>query len=84
MINRVSFGKLSNTELPDDADERIGMITYTVWYMAIAALIDGQAEVVTHSGPTKLVLNFTGVANILYAFGGHAVTVSTNVHRESR
>ena len=34
-----------------------------------------QAEEVTHSGPTKLVLYFTGATNILYTFGGHAVTV---------
>ncbi|RDY10204.1 Auxin transporter-like protein 4, partial [Mucuna pruriens] len=32
-------------------------------------------ENVTHSGPTKLVLYFTGATNILYTFGGHAVTV---------
>lgn len=30
---------------------------------------------VKHSGPTKLVLYFTGATNILYTFGGHAVTV---------
>ncbi|XVE93826.1 hypothetical protein REPUB_Repub01dG0228200 [Reevesia pubescens] len=34
-----------------------------------------QAEGVQHSGPTKLVLYFTGATNILYTFGGHAVTV---------
>lgn len=34
-----------------------------------------QAEGVVHSGPTKLVLYFTGATNILYTFGGHAVTV---------
>ena len=34
-----------------------------------------QAENVTHSGPNKLVLYFTGATNILYTFGGHAVTV---------
>ncbi|KAJ0715051.1 putative amino acid transporter, transmembrane domain-containing protein [Helianthus annuus] len=44
------------------------MTTYTAWYMAIAALIHGQ-----HSG--KLVLYFTETTNILYTFGGHAVTV---------
>ncbi|KAK8512191.1 hypothetical protein V6N13_097144 [Hibiscus sabdariffa] len=53
----------------------LGMTTYTAWYMAIAALIHGQAEGVTHSGSTKLVLYFTGATNILYTFGGHAVTV---------
>lgn len=35
----------------------------------------GQIEGVTHSGPTKMVLYFTGATNILYTFGGHAVTV---------
>lgn len=34
-----------------------------------------QVEGVIHSGPTKLVLYFTGATNILYTFGGHAVTV---------
>nr|AAQ08856.1 auxin influx carrier-like protein 2 [Momordica charantia] len=53
----------------------LGMTTYTAWYMAVAALIHGQVEGVTHSGPTKLVLYFTGATNILYTFGGHAVTV---------
>ncbi|RDY08712.1 Auxin transporter-like protein 2, partial [Mucuna pruriens] len=53
----------------------LGMTTYTAWYLAIAALIHGQVENVTHTGPTKLVLYFTGATNILYTFGGHAVTV---------
>lgn len=34
-----------------------------------------QKEGVTHTAPTKLVLYFTGATNILYTFGGHAVTV---------
>uniref|UniRef100_A0A0E0CAH4 Amino acid transporter transmembrane domain-containing protein n=1 Tax=Oryza meridionalis TaxID=40149 RepID=A0A0E0CAH4_9ORYZ len=53
----------------------LGMTTYTAWYLAIAALLNGQAEGITHTGPTKLVLYFTGATNILYTFGGHAVTV---------
>ncbi|KAI9083765.1 hypothetical protein K1719_034233 [Acacia pycnantha] len=53
----------------------LGMTTYTAWYLTIASLVHGQAEGVTHSGPTKLVLYFTGATNILYTFGGHAVTV---------
>ncbi|XP_027349816.1 auxin transporter-like protein 4 [Abrus precatorius] len=53
----------------------LGMTTYTAWYMTIASIIHGQVENVTHSGPTKLVLYFTGATNILFAFGGHAVTV---------
>ncbi|GAU13956.1 hypothetical protein TSUD_262830 [Trifolium subterraneum] len=42
----------------------LGMTTYTAWYLAIAAILNGQ-----------LVLYFTGATNILYTFGGHAVTV---------
>ncbi|XP_061347721.1 auxin transporter-like protein 2 [Gastrolobium bilobum] len=53
----------------------LGMTTYTAWYLTIASIIHGQVENVTHSGPTKLVLYFTGATNILYTFGGHAVTV---------
>ncbi|GFY83747.1 like AUXIN RESISTANT 1 [Actinidia rufa] len=53
----------------------LGMTTYTAWYMTIAALIHGQVDNVEHSAPTKLVLYFTGATNILYTFGGHAVTV---------
>lgn len=34
-----------------------------------------KVEDVKHSGPAKLVLYFTGATNILYTFGGHAVTV---------
>ncbi|KAK4396135.1 Auxin transporter-like protein 2 [Sesamum angolense] len=45
------------------------------WYLTIAALLHGQVEDVQHSGPKKLVLYFTGATNILYTFGGHAVTV---------
>ncbi|KAI3974576.1 hypothetical protein MKX01_020348, partial [Papaver californicum] len=49
----------------------LGMTTYTAWYMTIAALIHD----VQHTAPTKLVLYFTGATNILYTFGGHAVTI---------
>ncbi|CAK9315979.1 unnamed protein product [Citrullus colocynthis] len=51
------------------------MTTYTAWYLTIASILHGQVEGVKHSGPTKLVLYFTGATNILYTFGGHAVTV---------
>ncbi|XP_062209180.1 auxin transporter-like protein 2 [Phragmites australis] len=51
------------------------MTTYTAWYLAIASLMHGQVDGVKHSGPTKMVLYFTGATNILYTFGGHAVTV---------
>ncbi|KAJ8541685.1 hypothetical protein K7X08_002501 [Anisodus acutangulus] len=51
------------------------MTTYTAWYLTIASLLNGQVEEVKHSGPTTMVLYFTGATNILYTFGGHAVTV---------
>ncbi|XP_004302648.1 PREDICTED: auxin transporter-like protein 2 [Fragaria vesca subsp. vesca] len=53
----------------------LGMTTYTAWYLTIAAAVHGQVEGVTHSAPQKMVLYFTGATNILYTFGGHAVTV---------
>jgi auxin influx carrier (AUX1 LAX family) len=39
--------------------------------LPLASQVDG----VKHSGPTSLMLYFTGATNILYTFGGHAVTV---------
>ncbi|KAK6114873.1 hypothetical protein DH2020_007142 [Rehmannia glutinosa] len=51
------------------------MTTYTAWYLTIASLLHGQVEGVKHSGPATMVLYFTGATNILYTFGGHAVTV---------
>ncbi|CAI0557756.1 unnamed protein product [Linum tenue] len=51
------------------------MTTYTAWYLTIASILHGPMEGVKHSGPTKMVLYFTGATNILYTFGGHAVTV---------
>ncbi|THG16010.1 hypothetical protein TEA_008106 [Camellia sinensis var. sinensis] len=53
----------------------LGMTTYTAWYLTIASFVHGQVEGVNHSGPKKLVLYFTGATNILYTFGGHAITV---------
>ncbi|CAK9227929.1 unnamed protein product, partial [Sphagnum troendelagicum] len=51
------------------------MISYTAWYMTIASLVHGQVPNVVHSAPTAKVPYFTGATNILYTFGGHAVTV---------
>ncbi|KAG5550446.1 hypothetical protein RHGRI_015418 [Rhododendron griersonianum] len=53
----------------------LGMTTYTAWYLTVASAIHGQVPDVKHSAPTKAVLYFTGATNILYTFGGHAVTV---------
>ncbi|CAA3015132.1 Auxin transporter 3 [Olea europaea subsp. europaea] len=51
------------------------MTTYTAWYLTVASLLHGKVEGAKHSGPTKMDLYFTGNTNILYTFGGHAVTV---------
>ncbi|KAL1217825.1 Auxin transporter-like protein 1 [Cardamine amara subsp. amara] len=53
----------------------VGLLISSV-FLTIAALVHGQVEGVTHSGPTKLVLYFTGATNILFTFGGHAVTTA--------
>ncbi|EFJ18760.1 hypothetical protein SELMODRAFT_112710 [Selaginella moellendorffii] len=53
----------------------LGMTTYTAWYMTITALVHGKDPGVKHSAPNNLVQYFTGATNILYTFGGHAVTV---------
>ncbi|KAJ7528947.1 hypothetical protein O6H91_15G026300 [Diphasiastrum complanatum] len=53
----------------------LGMTTYTAWYMTIGAIVHGRASSVKYSAPASLVLYFTGATNILYTFGGHAVTV---------
>uniref|UniRef100_A0A452Z861 Amino acid transporter transmembrane domain-containing protein n=1 Tax=Aegilops tauschii subsp. strangulata TaxID=200361 RepID=A0A452Z861_AEGTS len=52
----------------------LGMTTYTAWYLTIAAAVHGQVPGAKHSGPNSLMLYFTGATNILYTFGGHAVT----------
>ncbi|KAJ7539531.1 hypothetical protein O6H91_11G098800 [Diphasiastrum complanatum] len=51
------------------------MTSYTAWYLTIAAAAHGQIPDVRHSGPNSMVEYFTGATNMLYAFGGHAVTV---------
>uniref|UniRef100_J3N6C2 Amino acid transporter transmembrane domain-containing protein n=1 Tax=Oryza brachyantha TaxID=4533 RepID=J3N6C2_ORYBR len=51
------------------------MTSYTAWYLTVAAVVHGKVDGVTHTGPSKMVLYFTGATNILYTFGGHAVTV---------
>ena len=48
---------------------------YINWYFTIFNGFELQVKWVIHTGPKKLVLYFTGATNILYTFGGHAVTV---------
>lgn len=49
--------------------------TYTAWYMLIAGLLHGKIPDVKHSAPQDMEKFFTGTTNILFAFGGHAITV---------
>ncbi|KAJ7520843.1 hypothetical protein O6H91_19G025300 [Diphasiastrum complanatum] len=51
------------------------MTTYTAWYLTIAAALNGQVSNVKHTGANNLEFYFIGASNILYAFGGHALTV---------
>ncbi|KAJ7520803.1 hypothetical protein O6H91_19G023700 [Diphasiastrum complanatum] len=51
------------------------MTTYTAWYLTIAAALNGQVPDVKYTEANSLELYFTGASNILYAFGGHAVTI---------
>ncbi|KAJ7526716.1 hypothetical protein O6H91_16G019600 [Diphasiastrum complanatum] len=55
----------------------LGVITttYTAWYMLIASLAHGQIPNVKHSAPNSLEKFFTGTTNILFAFGGHSITI---------
>uniref|UniRef100_A0A0C9RQK5 TSA: Wollemia nobilis Ref_Wollemi_Transcript_23155_1695 transcribed RNA sequence n=1 Tax=Wollemia nobilis TaxID=56998 RepID=A0A0C9RQK5_9CONI len=55
----------------------IGVLTttYTAWYMVIAGLIHGQIAGVKHSAPVSMETFFTGTTNVLFAFGGHAITI---------
>lgn len=79
----VVFGAVSllTTLLPSFHNFRllsfIGIVTttYTAWFMFIASLVYGQVEDAKHSGPEHLETFFTGTTNILFAFGGHAITV---------
>ena len=48
---------------------------WSEWISWFLIYVAAQVAGVTHSAPTKLVLYFTGATNILYTFGGHAVTV---------
>ncbi|KAH8940573.1 hypothetical protein BDL97_15G096000 [Sphagnum fallax] len=49
--------------------------TYTAWYMFIASISHGQTPNVKHSAPINLETFFTGTTNILFASGGHAITI---------
>lgn len=71
-INRSWPGKLTNQKIQNLTIKFEIFIRYSK-DMILEIML--QAENVTHTGPKKLVLYFTGATNILYTFGGHAVTV---------
>jgi auxin influx carrier (AUX1 LAX family) len=49
--------------------------TYTAWYMFSTSIAHGQVPNVKHSAPIDLQSFFTGTTNILFASGGHAITI---------
>ncbi|CAM6085899.1 unnamed protein product [Calypogeia fissa] len=49
--------------------------TYTAWYLLIATIKQGRVIGVQHTGPHNLTQFFTGTTNILFATGGHAITI---------
>lgn len=59
--------------IPSPTNMLLSSLLFLMFLMRL--VICFKVEGVTHSGPSKLVLYFTGATNILYTFGGHAVTV---------
>ncbi|EFJ32775.1 hypothetical protein SELMODRAFT_85340 [Selaginella moellendorffii] len=55
----------------------IGIVatTYTAWYLTIASILLGPEPDVKHTAPPSTVQYFVGATNMLYAFGGHAITI---------
>ncbi|XP_024519545.1 auxin transporter protein 1 isoform X1 [Selaginella moellendorffii] len=53
----------------------IVMTTYTAWYMVLASIFQGKDGPVKHSAPHSSLDYFLGASNILYAFGGHGLTI---------
>ncbi|EFJ35797.1 hypothetical protein SELMODRAFT_165549 [Selaginella moellendorffii] len=55
----------------------IGIVatSYTAWYITIATIYHGKNSNATHSAPNNTAGYFVGATNLLYTFGGHAVTI---------
>lgn len=78
--------------VPDYGHFRLGAVigilttTITSLYMFIASLSFGQAPGVKHTGAKDKVQFFTGATNILFAFGGHGITIEIleSMRRPSR
>ncbi|KAK9841505.1 hypothetical protein WJX74_006936 [Apatococcus lobatus] len=49
--------------------------TYTSWYMVGASVDKGRVPHTVHNGPSGLRDWFVGFTNILFAYGGHSITV---------
>ncbi|XP_058756152.1 chaperone protein ClpB3, chloroplastic-like [Vicia villosa] len=89
-VQKRIVGRKMKIRVTDAAVELLGSLGYDPSYGArpvkrviqqnvenelAKGILRGEFKDVKHSGPTKLVLYFTGATNILYTFGGHAVTV---------
>ncbi|CAK9224979.1 unnamed protein product [Sphagnum jensenii] len=55
----------------------IGILTttYTAWYLFGASISNGQVPGVKHTAPINLETFFVGSTNLLFASGGHAITI---------
>jgi auxin influx carrier (AUX1 LAX family) len=55
----------------------IGILTttYTAWYLFGASISNGQVPGVKHTAPINLETFFVGSTNLLFASGGHAITM---------
>lgn len=49
--------------------------TYTSWLMVGESLHVGQAKGVQHRGPHDITTFFNGLTTVLFAYGGHSITM---------
>jgi auxin influx carrier (AUX1 LAX family) len=49
--------------------------TYTSWLMVGESLHVGQAKGVKHRGPHDITSFFNGLTTVLFAYGGHSITM---------
>ncbi|KAH9566402.1 hypothetical protein CY35_04G128400 [Sphagnum magellanicum] len=77
----VGLFALISVIVPSFGHFRVGAIvgvsstTITGLYLFVASLVHGQVPGVEHVGAVDKVQFFTGATNMLYAFGGHAITI---------
>jgi len=77
----VGLFALISVIVPSFGHFRVGAIvgvsstTITSLYLFVASLVHGQVSGVEHVGAVDKVQFFTGATNMLYTFGGHAITI---------